>query len=154
MDPGRTQRNDTTGSHRLLQLSFHMSELCSSLHLLPWLLQQRFAQGIDSITFQVDWNVGKKDLRMFKGRQRFRNSRRHALHARHVIELTQFLLRSSDFKVGLDRFCRFTVPAWDHLSPQCFVLQWLLNNNTFCFAASEANFRRRRPSTSFPMCRQ
>ena len=69
-------------------------------------LQEHVGQTADELAFQVDHKAGTKDLRIFKGQRRFRGSNTKVLQIRHVMELTEFLLQSAYFKVGLDMYCQ------------------------------------------------
>ena len=82
------------------------SRICTALQLVLYQLQEHFGQDLDSLTFQVDHKAGTRDLRIFKGHRRFRGSTTKVLHIRHVMELTEFLLQSAYFKVGMDTFCQ------------------------------------------------
>ena len=82
------------------------SRICSALQLMTYRLQEHFGQPIEDLTFQVDHKTGTRGLRIFKGQRRFRGSNTKVLRIQHVMELTEFLLQSAYFKVGLDTYCQ------------------------------------------------
>ena len=69
-------------------------------------LQEHFGQPAEDLAFQVDHKTGTRGLRIFKGQRRFRGSNTKVLRIQHVMELTEFLLQSAYFKVGLDTYCQ------------------------------------------------
>ena len=73
---------------------------------MTYRLQEHFGQPIEDLTFQVDHKTGTGGLRIFKGQRRFRGSNTKVLRIQHVMELTEFLLQSAYFKVGLDTYCQ------------------------------------------------
>ena len=80
--------------------------MCSALQLTLCRLQEHFGQTAEDLAFQVDRKTGARGLRIFKGQRRFRGSNTKVLRFRHVMELTEFLLQSAHFKVGLDTYCQ------------------------------------------------
>ena len=82
------------------------SRMCSALQLMTYRLQEHFGQPIEDLAFQVDHKTGTKGLRIFKGQRRFRGSNTKVLRIQHVMELTEFLLQSAYFKVGLGTYCQ------------------------------------------------
>ena len=82
------------------------SRICSALQLMLCRVQEHFGQTADELVFQVDHQAGTRDLRIFKGQRRFRASNTTVLQIRHVMELTEFLLQSAYFKVGIDTYCQ------------------------------------------------
>ena len=80
--------------------------MCSALQLTLCRLQEHFGQTAEDLAFQVDRKTGARGLRIFKGQRRFRGSNTKVLRFRHVMELTEFLLQSAYFKVGLDTYCQ------------------------------------------------
>ena len=82
------------------------SRICSALQLMLYRLQKHFGQTADDLAFQVDHKAGTNDVRIFKGQRRFRGSNTKVLQIRHVMELTEFLLQSAYFKVGVDTYCQ------------------------------------------------
>eukprot|EP00439_Symbiodinium_sp_Y106_P085895 s905_g30.t1 len=82
------------------------SRICSALQLTLCRLQEHFGQPAEDLAFQVDHKTGTRSLRMFKRQRRFRGSNTKVLRIQHVTELTEFLLQSACFKVGLDTYCQ------------------------------------------------
>ena len=80
------------------------SFICSALQLMTYTWQEHFGQPAEDLTFQG--KTGIRGLRIFKGQRRFRGSNTKVLRIQHVMELTQFLLQSAYFKVGLDTYCQ------------------------------------------------
>ena len=82
------------------------SRICSALQLTLCRLQEHFGQPAEDLAFQVDHTTRTRGLRIFKGQRRFRGSNTKVLRVQHVMELTEFLLQSAYFKVGLDTYCQ------------------------------------------------
>ena len=97
----RRGSGDDPGPYRILH-----SRICSALQLTLCRLQEHFGQPAEDLAFQVDHTTRTRGLRIFKGQRRFRGSNTKVLRVQHVMELTEFLLQSAYFKVGLDTYCQ------------------------------------------------
>eukprot|EP00439_Symbiodinium_sp_Y106_P022753 s9138_g2.t2 len=90
------------------------ARICSALQLMTYRLQERFGQPIEDLTFQVDHKTGARGLRICKGQRRFRGSNTKVLRIQHVMQLTEFLLQSAYFNVGMQ-----TTDAFSCVVPSC-----------------------------------